>query len=104
MTFELRTYTSVSGRMDGLLARFRDHTDRIFATHGMHSVGYWLATDDANTLIYVLRHDGNPAENWADFQKDPAWISAKAASVENGELVAAITSRFMDAADFSPVG
>src|SRR5262245_20945834 len=33
--FELRTYTASPDRMDKLLARFRNHTTRIFEKHGM---------------------------------------------------------------------
>jgi hypothetical protein len=42
MIYELRTYTATPGMMDRLHARFRDHTRRIFARHGIQSVGYWV--------------------------------------------------------------
>ena len=35
--FELRTYVCNEGKLDALKARFRDHTIRIFARHGMES-------------------------------------------------------------------
>ena len=101
MTYELRTYRSTPGRMDSLLARFRDHTDAIFAAHGMESIGYWVSDSDADTLIYVLRHDGDPAVNWAAFQADPEWHAAKAESIEGGEIVAGIDSVMMSPTDFS---
>ena len=37
--FEIRTYTAPEGKLDALHARFRDHTLRIFAKHGMTSIG-----------------------------------------------------------------
>ena len=43
--FELRTYTSPDGRLDDLLARFRDDTMRIFGKHGMQNVGYFVPAD-----------------------------------------------------------
>ena len=52
--FELRTYTSPDGRLNDLVARFRNDTLRIFEKHGMHNVGYWLPTDapaSSNPLI-----------------------------------------------------
>ena len=58
--YELRTYTTLPGRLPALNKRFADHTIGIFAKHGMKSVMYWIPTDDArkdNTLIYVLLHD-----------------------------------------------
>src|SRR5918999_1749469 len=59
--FEIRTYTTHDGKLDALNARFRDHTQRLFARHGISSVAYWTPTDapsSRNTLIYVLAHPG----------------------------------------------
>ena len=33
--FELRTYTTHEGKLDDLLARFRNHTTKLFEKHGM---------------------------------------------------------------------
>ena len=76
--FELRTYTAAEGKFDDLLARFRDHTLRIFEKHGMTNVGYWTPQDEplsANTLIYVLAHPSREeaAQSWRDFSSDPEW-------------------------------
>ena len=57
--FELRIYHANPGKMDALKARFRDHTDALFARHNMTSVGYWQpqdAPDSQNLFIYVLEH------------------------------------------------
>ena len=40
--YELRTYTTYEGKLDDLLTRFRDHTIKIFDSHGMTSIGYWV--------------------------------------------------------------
>ena len=40
MVYELRTYTTVEGRLPALHARFRDHTMKLFARHGMKNVLY----------------------------------------------------------------
>jgi NIPSNAP len=103
MTFELRTYTATPGRLDDLVARFRDHTVALFDRHGMQSLGYWTATDKPDTLIYLLRHTGDPKDSWRAFQSDPEWIVAKKASVENGEIVANIQSVFLEPTDFSAI-
>lgn len=103
MTFELRTYTSAPGRMEDLLQRFRDHTVALLERHGMLSLGYWVPVADADTLVYLLRHQGTPAENWAQFSADPEWVKAKTESVRHGELVTRIESVFMEAVDFSPL-
>ena len=103
MTFELRTYTSVPGRLDDVVARFRDHTVALLSKHGMESLGYWTATSRPDTLIYVLRHDGDSKQNWAAFQADPDWIEVKARSVAGGEIVDRIESTLMTATDFSAI-
>jgi len=38
---ELRIYHTVPGKLDSLVARFRDYTDKLFAKHGMNRVVYW---------------------------------------------------------------
>jgi hypothetical protein len=103
MTFELRTYTATPGRLDDVVARFRDHTVGLLARHGIESLGYWTATTKADTLIYVVRHTGDPEASWAAFRSDPDWIAARDASIANGEIVAHIDSVFMEPTDFSAI-
>ena len=105
--YELRIYHVVPGKLDALLARFRDHTDKLFARHGMKSVAYWTPVDEPQkgvTLIYILQHPSRTAatENWKAFQDDPEWKSVKAKSEENGKLAEKIDSTFMSLTDFSP--
>ena len=56
--FELRTYHAAPGKLEDLHARFRNHTLKLFAKHGMTNLGYWVPLDEkdgaANTLIYLL--------------------------------------------------
>jgi hypothetical protein len=105
--YELRIYHTAPGKLDELLARFRDHTDKLFARHGMKSVAYWTPVDEpqkGNTLIYILQHPSREAAtaNWKAFQDDPEWKSVKTKSEENGKLAEKIDSTFMSATDFSP--
>ena len=101
--YELRTYTSHEGRLNDVLNRFRDHTARIFARHGMVSVGYWVPKDQPNTLIYILQHPSREAadKNWDAFRKDPEWVAARDASMKNGPIVEKTHSVFMDPTAFS---
>jgi hypothetical protein len=103
MTFELRTYTATPGRLDDVVARFREHTVALLLRHGMESIGYWTATSTPDTLVYIVRHTGDPRSSWAEFQADPDWIAAKRASVVNGEIVANIESVFLEPTDFSAI-
>jgi hypothetical protein len=104
--FELRTYHAVEGKLPELLARFRDHTDHLFAKHGFQSVAYWTPLDDpqkSNTLIYILQHPSRDAAaaNWKAFQDDPEWKTVKAKSEEKGPLTVKIDSTYMALTDFS---
>ncbi len=106
--FELRTYTAPEGRLDDLLARFRNDTLRIFEKHGMENVGYWVPADapgSSNTLIYVLAHDSRDAaaKSWAAFREDPEWRAVTERTQANGPIVSQVQSVFLEAADFSPL-
>jgi hypothetical protein len=106
--FELRTYTSPEGKLDDLLARFRNDTLRIFEKHGMHNVGYWVPTDSpasANTLIYILAHDSRDAatKSWAAFREDAEWLAVRDRSQVNGPLTTNVQSVFLESTDFSPM-
>jgi hypothetical protein len=88
--FELRTYITSPNNLDALNSRFRDHTMKLFARHGMNNLIYWniadgdtmLAKDmllalspknqgkadiadelsaSGNTLVYFLTHDSQDA-------------------------------------------
>ncbi len=103
--FELRTYTAVSGKLDNVVARFRDHTIKLFEKHGMQNIGYWVAKDQPDTLIYVVAHNSRDAAkaSWDNFRKDPNWIKARDASEANGKIVDKVASVYMDAVDFSKI-
>ncbi|MDA1274635.1 MAG: NIPSNAP family protein [Verrucomicrobia bacterium] len=103
--FELRTYTAAPGKLDALLARFRDHTCKIFERHGMVNVGYWVPLDNSeNKVIYLLAYPDKEARNksWKAFMADPDWQSAWKASEQDGKLVAKAESVFLSATDYSP--
>jgi hypothetical protein len=104
--YELRIYTAVEGKLDAMLARFRDHTLRLFEKHGIESIGYWVAADppqSQTTLYYVLKHKSRDAAkaSWAAFRGDPEWKQAQAASEANGRIVEKVESVFLTPTDFS---
>lgn len=108
--FELRTYKAAPGKLDALLARFRDHTTKLFARHGMDQFGYWVpveAKDGAgSTLVYLLAHQSQAAceASFKAFRADPEWIKVKADSEVNGPLTVkdGVQSLLMTPTDFSP--
>jgi hypothetical protein len=107
MVYELRIYHAVPGKIENLVARFRDHTMKLFANYGIKSVAYWTALDEpvkSSTFFYILEHPSREAAaaNWKAFQDDPEWKRVKAKSEENGKLVEKIDSTFLTLTDFSP--
>lgn len=105
--YELRVYHAAPGKLRDLLARFRDHTIKIFDRHGIKSVAYWLPIDEPeknNTLYYIVQHPSREAAvaNWNSFGDDPEWKRVHEQSEANGKLVEKIDSTFLTLTDFSP--
>ena len=104
--FELRIYTAAPDKLDGLLARFRDHTVKLFAKHGMENLGYWVPVDNQeNKLYYLLAYPSREAreKSWKEFGADPDWKAAQKASEANGRLVTKAESIYLAATDYSPL-
>lgn len=106
--YELRIYHPAPGKLAALNARFREHTLKLFAKHGMTNVAYWneRPTTDApeGRVVYVLAYPSRAArdEDWKDFESDPEWRLVSAASEANGKLVTKVDSTFMTMTDYSP--
>ena len=105
--YELRVYHAADGKLDDLLARFRDHTNKIFAKHHMRSIAYWVPIQDpakGNTLIYILEHPSREEAitNWKAFEDDDEWKAVKAKSEANGKLVDHVDSTYMALTPWSP--
>jgi len=106
--YELRTYTAPEGKLANLHQRFRDHTLRIFAKHGMTNVIYMAPLDAPlkdNTLVYLLAHESREAAraSWAAFSSDPEWKKVSAESQVDGPIVSKVQSIFLQATDYSPM-
>jgi hypothetical protein len=111
--FELRTYTTTPGNLGALNDRFRNHTLKLFARHGMTNIAYWTLLPDEQgadrTLVYILVHASKEAadKSFAAFRTDPDWVAARQASEEKagGSLTEkdGVKSVFMRATDYSPI-
>jgi hypothetical protein len=111
--FQLRIYNTPEGKLDALHARFRDHTMKLFAKHGMEQIGSWVPTDGdkgaGHKLIYLLAHPSQEAgaASFAAFRADPDWVAAKAESEKNGSLTLpqpdGVKGIYMKPTDFSPL-
>jgi hypothetical protein len=108
MVYELRTYTTLPGRLPALNARFRDHTMKLFEKHGMKNVVYLTPLEGDkkdNTLVYLLAHQSRDAakKSFAEFGADPDWKLAREASEKDGKIVEKVESVFLTPTDYSPM-
>ena len=107
MVYELRIYTVHPGRMGALLARFRDHTCRLFEKHGIKNVGYWTNAigGRSDELWYMVAYEdlGARQKAWASFGADPDWQKTRADSEKDGPIVHHIENRIMAPTNFSPL-
>jgi hypothetical protein len=95
-------------RVYELRARFRDHTLRLVAKHGVSNVADLTRTEGplvGNTLIYMLTHQSRAAADtfWKNFQGDPDWIKARDASVADGPITTGVTRVWLKPTDWSQV-
>jgi hypothetical protein len=105
--YELRTYTTPPGKLEPLLARFRDHTMRIFERHGMTNVGYFLPMEEKDgkgqKLVYLLSYPSREAAkaSWKAFNADPEWQEVQKKSSANGKLVEKVDSLYLTPTDYA---
>lgn len=104
--FEMRTYYAAPGKLEALLARFRNHTCKLFEKHGMVNVGYWVPRDNPDRkLVYILKHASTAAceASWKAFGADPEWQRVYRESQVDGTLNLRVDSVMLDAVDFSAI-
>lgn len=106
--FEIRTYYCLPNRFPNIVARFRDHTRKLFEKHGMTNIAYWstIEKDDSQSkLVYIVAHkDATAAKvSWDNFRNDPKWIAVRDASESSGKIVEKIVSIYMKPAAFSKI-
>ena len=105
MIYELRAYRSVPGRLLALLARFRNHTLRIWEKHGIRQAGFWttLIGQSSQEITYMLVWDSlvERQKRWEAFRADPEWIAISAESEKDGQLVENISNQLLTPTEFS---
>jgi hypothetical protein len=106
--FEMRIYTSPAGKSPNILARFRNHTTKLFKKHGMTNIAYWTSIEkegEQPKLIYILAHKSEDAgkASFESFRNDAEWIKVRDESEKNGKIVEKIESIYMIPTDFSKI-
>jgi hypothetical protein len=105
--FELRIYTAAPGKMEALHKRFREHTLRLFAKHGIRSVAYWTAVDakHQDRLYYIVAYPDKESREKRlvnGIAKDPEFRKVVADSEKEGKLTTQIESVLLTPTDYSP--
>jgi hypothetical protein len=107
MIYELRIYDCVPGRLPALLNRFETVTLKLWDKHGIRQAGFWTTAVGAsnNTLTYLIAWDSMAEREvrWKAFATDPEWLSAKAATEADGQIVANVANSFLQPTAFSSV-
>jgi hypothetical protein len=107
MIYELRTYHCVPGKLPELLARFKNLTLPLWDRHLIRQAGFWTVVvgESSSDLVYMLAWDSlaQREERWEKFGADPDWVRGRAASEENGPLVASVTNSLLRPTEFSAV-
>lgn len=105
---ELRTYYANPGKLEDVHKRFRDHTMRIFAKHGMTVLGFWGPVYEkdgsGNKLVYLMSFKDKAERDakWRAFATDPEWQKVSKESEVNGKLLEKVESVFLYDTDYAP--
>jgi hypothetical protein len=107
-TFELRTYYMLPNRLPNILARFKNHTMKLFENHGMTNIAYWVTVEKDGSqakLVYILAHKSEEAgkASFGTFVNDPEWIKVRDDSEKDGKIVEKIESVYMKPTAFSKI-
>jgi hypothetical protein len=107
MIHEMRIYHTVSGRLPNLLARFQNHTLRIWERHGIRQAGFWttLVGESNGDLTYLLAWESlaERETRWTAFLADPEWLGVRAETEKDGPIVASISNQLLTPTAFSAV-
>ena len=107
MIYEMRIYRCVPGRLPALLQRFEKVTLSLWKKHGIRQAGFWTTVigESNNDLTYLLAWESlaEREKKWAAFQSDQEWITARAKTEEDGQIVLTIVNQLLAPTSFSSV-
>ena len=107
MIYELRIYHTLPGRLPALLKRFDTITLGIWERHGIKQAGFWttLVGDSNADLTYMLQWESlaEREKKWTAFATDPEWLTARAKTEADGQIVSNIVNQLLVPTSFSSV-
>lgn len=107
MIHELRIYRCLPGRLPALLKRFDTITLKLWEKHGIRQAGFWttLMGESNLDLHYLLAWESlaEREEKWTAFASDPEWLTARAETEKDGQIVANVSNAMLQPTAFSSV-
>jgi hypothetical protein len=107
MIYELRIYRCLPGRLPALLKRFDTITLKLWEKHGIKQAGLFttLVGESNQELTYFLAWESlaERDKKWTAFQSDQEWITARAKTEADGQIVLNVASQLLVPTPFSSV-
>jgi len=107
--FELRFYSVPKNKLAAYTARWRDHATRIYARHGLNSIGWWTAPSKEaageDTVICLLAGESVESieKSIKSFHADEEWLRIEKETEQEGKLRTEVTAYKLIPTDFSPL-
>jgi hypothetical protein len=103
----MRVYRCLPGRLPALLNRFATITLKLWDKHGIKQAGFFTTVvgESNQDLTYFLAWESlaDREQKWAAFQSDPEWISKRAETEKDGQIVLTIVNQLLQPTAFSSV-
>jgi hypothetical protein len=104
---EMRVMEAAPGRLDALLARWRDHDAALLARHGIEVLGAFVPAGEnpSRKIVTFHSHPGRQARDaaWKSLHEDPEWQRLLTESERAGPLLDRSTATLLETTDYSPV-
>ena len=101
----MRVYRCLPGRLPALLERNVTAVSKIWEKHGIRQAGFFTTLIGASNqeVTYFLAWESlaERETKWTAFQSDPDWISARAKSEEDGQIIQNVVSQLLVPTAFS---
>ena len=107
MIYETRVYRCLPGRLPALLKRFDTITLKLWEKHGIKQAGFFatLVGESHQELTYLLAWESlaEREKKWTAFATDPEWLTARAKTEADGQIVSNIVNQLLVPTAFSSV-
>ena len=107
MIYEMRVYRCLPGRLPALLKRFEVTTLKLWEKHAIRPTGFFttLIGESNQELTYFLAWESlaEREKKWNAFATDPDWLTARAKTEEDGQIVGNIVNQLLAPTAFSTV-